>query len=58
MWCITVLLLQGGHVVYHGAASSAMDYLAAALPSLDTDLYENPGDFIIDAVSRSSEGRV
>jgi energy-coupling factor transporter ATP-binding protein EcfA2 len=45
-----LLLGEGGHVVYHGAASGAMDYLAAALPSLDTELYDNPGDFIIDAV--------
>eukprot|EP00656_Telonema_subtile_P039510 TRINITY_DN44611_c0_g1_i1.p1 TRINITY_DN44611_c0_g1~~TRINITY_DN44611_c0_g1_i1.p1 ORF type:complete len:637 (-),score=184.10 TRINITY_DN44611_c0_g1_i1:186-2096(-) len=45
-----LLLGEGGYVTYHGAASGAMDYLSKQLPDMDSGSYDNPGDFIIDAV--------
>eukprot|EP00658_Telonema_sp_P-2_P036129 TRINITY_DN26187_c0_g1_i1.p1 TRINITY_DN26187_c0_g1~~TRINITY_DN26187_c0_g1_i1.p1 ORF type:complete len:684 (+),score=116.33 TRINITY_DN26187_c0_g1_i1:158-2209(+) len=45
-----ILLGEGGRMTYLGEASKAAEYLSQRLPDMELANYDNPGDFIIDAV--------
>lgn len=50
-----LLLGEGGHVIYNGPASEAKSYLESSGIDLDASNYDNPGDFIIDAIGLDPE---
>ena len=50
-----VLLGDGGHIIYFGPAKNAVQHLKEAGIAQDPAAYDNPGDFIIDAIGLDPE---
>jgi ABC-type multidrug transport system ATPase subunit len=51
-----VLLGKGGYIVYAGPAAEAPQYLDGIVDHVALDSYDNPADFVIDAMGLSDAG--